>query len=148
MITLYVTLSTAQVTNNKNIMLHDGRGIMKTVFEIKKNSVGRYYFVFRYENEEILLISGSYAKRSQLEKCFSDIREAAIVANICEKSTPDNYPAFIISEKERKYTFSLVGFGGNDIFCSEFYREKEKCLKVIKILKENCYDIGIIDLAR
>ena len=117
----------------------------RAVFEIKQNAVGRYYFVFKEDNEQALVVSGSFWGRSELEKRLANVREAAPVACICDDRKSNMPPLFELHEGKDGLAFSLVGFDGKLIFDSKAYKEKSGCLEAIETLKRESFNAGIVD---
>jgi uncharacterized protein YegP (UPF0339 family) len=123
-------------------------GLKRAIYEIKKNPVGRYYFIFRDTEGTALVVSKSFGFRSQLEKCLADIRDTAQVAAIKESSGDHvSPPLFGIEYHRENYTFFLIGFEGEVIFSSEGYSQKRDCLVAVERLKSLSLDAGIMDLA-
>ena len=119
--------------------------MQSAVFEIKQNAVGRYYFVFQSEDNQRLVVTQSFSKRSLLEQCISEIRETAAVAELCDSGQSADPPLFQMNQTADGWTCSLLGFSGNLIFISEKYRTKEECIAAVKIIKKLAADAGIID---
>ncbi len=122
--------------------------IKRTIFEIKQNAVGRYYFVFKSLEGKPYIISKSFADRSSLEICIAQIREKAKVAGVTE-NYPDGIiqpPLFhIITDKGMGYYFVLIGFEGEVIFSSESFAKMYDCICGIEVLKNQSLDAGIVD---
>ena len=118
------------------------------VFEIKKNAVGRYYFVFRIGDGHNLIVTKSFSKRAQLEKCITDLREAAAVAEICDENCSKLPPSFQVKQTSEGYACTLLGFSGDLIFTGERYKRKEECIRAANMIKEFSGDAGIIDNAK
>jgi len=117
------------------------------VFEIKKNAVGRYYFVFKSDDNHNLVVTQSFLKRSEMEKCISEIRETATVAEICERNLSSKPPFFQLNEDANGWSCSLMGFSGNLVFISEKYKTKQECIGTMNTMKELSADAGIVDTA-
>jgi len=119
--------------------------VKQAVFEIKRNAVGRYYFIFRDANEAALVVSGSFYDRAQLEKCLAQVREAALVADIAVEGVGENPPLFRIDEGPGGLFFSLFGFAGEVLFSSKAYADWCDCIMAIELLKKLAFDAGIVD---
>lgn len=119
----------------------------QAVFEIKKNPVGRYYFVFRDMNGMALATSISFSGRSQLEKCLAYLRDTVQLSEAKEtEKASDELPLFKINSKNGGgYDFSLIGFDGFLILTSECFPYEEDCLAAIETLKNQSCDAGIAD---
>lgn len=122
--------------------------MQSAVFEIKKNAVGRYYFVFQSEDRHRMVVTQSFSKRSQLEQCISEIRETAAVAELSDSGRNVNPPMFQISPVDEGWIFSLIGFSGNLVVISEKYPTKEECITTVNSIKDLSMDAGIIDNAK
>lgn len=119
----------------------------RAVFEIKKNAVGQYFFVFKVIEGNNSVVSMSFKERSSLEHCLSQIREKAKIAGIVEKDVDkDKLPQFLIQSEASGYAFYLIGFESEIILASESYMDKDHCVKGILELKNLSYDAGILDL--
>ncbi|WP_304509455.1 hypothetical protein [Anaerotignum sp.] len=118
---------------------------MRSVFEIKQNPSGSYYFTFRSTDEKAHIISCSFPHRAQLEACIAKVRETAPVADIRIVSS-EKTPYFFIQLIEEGISFSLIGFSGERIFSSVFYSDKLLCKEAIYALKASAERAAIIDL--
>jgi len=116
------------------------------VFEIKKNPVGRYYFIFKDQQDQGLVVSKSFPDRSQLEICIAGIRDTAPIAAVFEIEEKQ-LPQFFIETKNNGYIFFLKGFDGNLILVSDPYQDKSECIKAIECLKNLAFNAGIKDSA-
>lgn len=119
--------------------------LVKAYFEIKKNAVGGYYFTLRIDKSHNLVVTESFLKRSELEKCISNLREAAAVAEICEFERDVKPPLFQLKKVIGGYICCLSGFSGKTIFTSEKYAIKKDCLDTMGLIKKLSADAGIID---
>ena len=117
----------------------------RAVFEIKQNAVGRYYFVFKDSNGQALVASGSFPRRSELEKRLAIVRETAPIAQICDDSVSSAPPFFLLRESCDGFSFSLMGFDGETIFTSKAYYEKSICIQAIENMKNDSLNAGVID---
>ena len=144
-ITPSITNGTVKMTKTTCRMKNGVSYLCDAVFEIKRNAIGRYYFVFRYKLHEVLFVSPSFSKRSELEKCISELREAAVVAEICEETEKTPPPLFLLEASSEGFHFSLLGFSGNVMISSGKYPNKDQCVKIINILKKLAADAGIAD---
>lgn len=127
--------------------LKAGDAVLKrAVFEIKQNAVGRYYFVFKDLTSQALVVSGSFCRRSELEKCLAIVRETAPIAQICDDKSNSAPPYFLFLESNDGFSFSLIGFDGETIFTSKAYKEKSSCIGAIENMKSDSLNAGIIDL--
>jgi uncharacterized protein YegP (UPF0339 family) len=119
----------------------------RAVFEIKKNAVGQYFFVFKILEGNNSVVSMSFAERSGLEHCLSQVREKSQIACMVEEDIDeDKLPQFLIRSEASGYIFYLIGFDCEIILASEHYVGKENCIKGILALKDLSYDAGILDL--
>ena len=119
----------------------------QAVFEIKRNAVGRYYFVFKNEEEEELLVSGSFSDRPQLEKYLANMRESVQMADIVVGGEV-NPPMFKINIDCEGCTFSLLDFNKEIIYQSDYFAELNDCMLVIIQLKKLSFSAGVADLVR
>ncbi|NLE24254.1 MAG: DUF1508 domain-containing protein [Clostridiaceae bacterium] len=119
--------------------------MIRAAFEIKKNAVGRYYFIFKDDMNEAIVVSGSFGSRSDLEKNIACIRETAAVADLCEIGENLISPLFKLCENKDGFTFSLLGYEGETILTSKLYHEKSRCVVAVNKLKRLSYDANIID---
>ena len=117
----------------------------RAVFEIKQNAVGRYYFVFKDSNGQALVASGSFPRRSELEKRLAIVRETAPIAQICDDSVSSAPPYFLLRESYDGFSFSLMSFDGETIFTSKAYNEKSICIEAIENMKNDSLNAGVID---
>ncbi|WP_037372553.1 YegP family protein [Anaerovorax odorimutans] len=119
----------------------------RAVFEIKQNSIGNYYFTFNDSQCKTTVISRSFSNRAELETCLAHIRDAAMVADVCDcgkqRSIP---PYFLMQSDEEGITFSLIGFHGEIIFSSVPYLSEMQCKEAISTLKVSSQRAGIVDL--
>lgn len=120
--------------------------LKRAVFEIKQNAVGRYYFVYKDLNSHALVVSGSFRRRSELEKCLAIVRETAPIAQICDDKSNPAPPYFLFRKSYDGFSFSLIGFDGETIFTSKAYKEKSSCIGAIENMKSDSLNAGIIDL--
>ena len=118
----------------------------RAVFEIKKNAVGRYYFVFKDAAGQTVVVSCSFGGRSALEKCLASVREAAAVAEVFTDGERVKPPLFKIQECKDGFDFLLVGFEGELVFSSKPYAEKSDCITAVQYLKSQALDAGTVDL--
>ncbi|MDF1616872.1 hypothetical protein [Petrocella sp. FN5] len=119
----------------------------RAVFEIKRNAVGQYFFVFKKIEGNSAVVSMSFSERSSLEHCLSQVREKSKIACIVEASIDqDKLPQFLIRLESSGYAFYLIGFECEIILASEHYEDKEPCIQGILALKALSYDAGILDL--
>lgn len=118
------------------------------VFVIKKNPVGRYYFVFQASDCNVLTVSKSFSSRSELEICIVAIREYAQIADVIEgnhQKQAEIFPQFLITETQKSYSFSLKGFNNEVVFSSELYKDIKQCQEAIDYLKSTSFDAGVMD---
>lgn len=118
----------------------------RAVFEIKQSPMGYYYFTFRDNEEETQVVSCSFSNRAELEKCLSEVREAAPFADICTGTSPCGRPPFFWIQQEGGIVFSLVGFKKEIIFSSVSYPYESQCRTAIDKLKASSRRAAIIDL--
>lgn len=120
--------------------------IKKSIFQIKKNAVHRYYFVFKTTEEKIIATSKSFSSRSELEICIAGIRDYAKIADLKEENENIKaLPVFKILNNEKGYSFNLISMENEIIFTSDNYINKEQCKEAISLIKENVYDANILD---
>lgn len=119
----------------------------RAVFEIKQNSIGNYYFTFHDSECKTTVISHSFSNRSELESCLAHIRDAAMIADICDCYMQRGSPPFFITKNDEEgIRFSLIGFHGEIIFSSVPYLSEAQCREAISILKASAQRAGIVDL--
>ena len=116
-------------------------------FEIKVTPVGRYYFLFKSNDSEAIVVSSSFLNRSSLEECISKIRSHACLAQvICLPETSHQRPLFIINgDDEHAYSFSLIGFNDEIIMQSKSYPSIDNCNERIVLIKEAAMESKIVD---
>lgn len=118
----------------------------EAVFEIKRNAVGYYYFIFRTTAEISRLCSHSFADRAALERCVADLREIVPLADVEESSsTPQAPPRFLIAEAEQGFQFTLHGLQDEHIFTSDPSPDRAHCLRRIMLLKSLISQARVLD---
>lgn len=134
----------------QNTLEHKGYGSQpEALFEIKRNAVNRFYFVFRISSKEQILVSKSFADRSGLEAGISQARVFAQIAQVEDKKpSAPGIPFFKASRtKKNRYVFELLGPDGELTARSNEYQSLEKCLDSIEIFRESAVEARIIDLS-
>jgi uncharacterized protein YegP (UPF0339 family) len=118
-------------------------------FEIKRNAVDRFYFVFRISSQGQNLVSKSFPDRSGLEACISQIRNYAKIAQVVEeeRDSAENPLFRTYQAKSGRYAFGMIGTAGELIAQSDEYPSREKCLRSIELFKELSANAKIIDLS-
>jgi uncharacterized protein YegP (UPF0339 family) len=117
----------------------------RAVFEIKMNAVDRLYFVFRDTSGASIVTSRSFTGRASLERCIAGIRDTAPVAEIHMASERTVPPVFIIREGASRFSFDLVGYGGDIVFSSSLYKTAADCLMALKSFKNESLDARLLD---
>lgn len=122
-------------------------------FEIKYTSTDLFFFTYKLQNGETAIVSKGFSNRSDLERCISQIRDTAIVAEIYLEDNLDINrnsayvcPFFLVRTLSHETRFSLIGYSGETIFTSTSFEHYNDCLKSIAFLKQHVVDAGIIDL--
>ena len=119
----------------------------RAVFEIKQNSVGNYYFIFKDPDRRTHAISCNFPDRAELEICLARVRDAAVVADVWESSRSAGAPPFFrIQPGADGVMFSLIGFQEEIIFSSVPYADKTLCREAISNLKAFSQRAGVVDL--
>lgn len=123
------------------------RGLLldQAVFEIKRNPVGQYYFVFRTDSDALRVCSRSFPDRSSLERCIAGIREAGPFAVVDRETPEQSPPRFLLEKDAHGVRFSLEGFDGERIFTSAAYADPAACLHDIRCVKTLAGDARIRD---
>ncbi|PKM93226.1 MAG: hypothetical protein CVU84_16940 [Firmicutes bacterium HGW-Firmicutes-1] len=122
--------------------------MLRGAFEIKRNAVGQFYFVFKDPNNATVAVSQSFLERSYLEVCVSKIRDEAKFASINDLQHPHHLnPLFDISCNESgEYIFMMISITGEIIMYSEGFDQKELCIEKLEIFKRYAQDARIVDL--
>lgn len=118
----------------------------QAVFEIKQNTVGRYYFVLKNHEDEELMVSGSFGDRAQLEKYLANLRESVQLADIAIGKGEVKPPMFKVEMDCGSCFFYLLDFNREIIYQSGRYSGIKECMHIIIQLKKLSFSAGVVDL--
>jgi uncharacterized protein YegP (UPF0339 family) len=116
------------------------------VFEVKQNTVGRYYFVLKNQEGEELMVSGSFSDRAQLEKHLANLRESVQMADIAVDKGVVNPPMFKVEIDDKGCYFSLLDFNREILYQSSHFTGIMACMQIIVQLKNLSFSAGVMDL--
>lgn len=118
----------------------------EAVFEIKRNAVGYYYFIFRTTADISRLCSHSFADRAALERCVADLREIVPIADVEESTSASQAPPrFLVVEAAQGFHFTLHGLQDEHIFTSDPSPDRAHCLRRIRLLKSLISQARVLD---
>lgn len=124
------------------------RNVENGIFELKKNAVGRMYFVFKNAGSEMVAVSQSFSDRSSLEACITNIRNCVKMAPVLENITETDLPPFfkVQVNSSGHYNFYMLGLHGERLMSSEDYDAKEQCIERLAYFKVYAQEAKLVDL--
>ncbi len=120
--------------------------MVPAVFELKKNAVNRYFFMFRASNDAVIITSKSYGDRASIEKSIACIREAVRTAILWEKNQDVQRPYYDITLVNSGFLFRLYDQNGAILLESVRFAERELCADNLRMFIDMAADVKIIDL--
>ena len=120
--------------------------MVPAVFELKKNAVNRYFFMFRASNDAVIITSKSYGDRASIEKSIARIREAVRTAILWGKNQDVQRPYYDITLVNSGFLFRLYDQNGAILLESVRFAERELCADNLRMFIDMAADVKIIDL--
>ncbi len=117
-----------------------------SVFQIKRNPSGRFYFVFT-EEDQFCIVSKSYNERALLEDSIVQLRKFSDVSDVFTDERGLRYPCFLIREDGgTHYSFHAYGLKGDLVMTSMPFQTLKECQEAIDVLKMSSKESRILDL--
>ncbi|MCW4016026.1 MAG: YegP family protein [Candidatus Bathyarchaeota archaeon] len=121
---------------------------MTAIYQVYKDTVGKFRFRLRAENNKIVAVSEAYESKASCingvksvqKNCGSKIEDKTIGA---EKLPNPKYEVF--TDIASKFRFNLSAPNGEIIAASEAYETKQGCMNGIEAVQRSC-DANIEDL--
>lgn len=117
------------------------------LFEIKKNAVDHYFFVFRSNTDTVLASSKSFYDRASLEKCIAAIRETARSALIQGFKQSFAHPHISIDREASGYVFKITSRDGQQLISSICFAQEMLCIDSLITFMELAVEAKIYDLS-
>ena len=115
-------------------------------YELKRNAVGKVYFAFKDEGEQLVAVSQSFPDRAALETCITALRNIVKIATFVKEEERLNPPCFLLKRTQsNRYHFWVTGFHGEIMLQSEEYIDMDTCLYCANYFKEQAAEAKIID---
>ena len=120
--------------------------ISQGVFEIKRNTINRPFYVIKDPNGVIIGVSQSFFNVYACEQSISFIRNNANISQISDEIIIDELPKFeIYQNKIQTYKFRFIGIKGETVLSSQDYDTKEDCINAINLIKKYAMNAKIIN---
>lgn len=115
-------------------------------FELKRNAVGRVYFIFKNDEDVLVAVSQSFPDRAALETCITSLRNIVKIANLVHEEERLSPPCFLMKRSHLDhYHFVVIGFYGEILIQSEDYADLETCRCSVEYLKAAAAEAKIVD---
>ncbi len=102
--------------------------------EVKRNTVGCFFFVLRDFPGNRIAVSRSCASRNELDDMIETFRGTISLAPIGTDSTTTS-PRIRLTESGDHFSFSLLDKAGSIVLASERYDNRSSCLAAITTLR-------------
>jgi uncharacterized protein len=110
---------------------------MKSTFEIKRTSDGKFLFNLKAGNDQVILTSQTYQSKESAEAGIASVRQNASRNDYFEEKVSEGgHPYFVLNAANNQ----VIGK-------SQMYSSREAMRNGIASVKENAASAGIVDLS-
>lgn len=109
---------------------------MASIFELKSNDEGNFYFHFLGSDGELLMMSGDYDDKSQAEQAIKDVRVGSLMSEqIAGGKVPDGDSFFVIKDDKGDILVKSILFDNTMVMNNALHNVRDNaCIAEIKDL--------------
>ena len=99
---------------------------MPATFELKSNSNNLYYFHFLNSDGDLLMMSGDYPNKEEVQQAIKDVRVGSLMSNqIAAGKVPDGDSFFVIKNKSGEILVKSILFDSEMVFDNALHTVKD-----------------------